>query len=92
MKMLIELDGQEVLHYVSQIVVEVPDGMSEEQVEDVISEHISDVTESSDWELDDSEGIAFECISSVRQVEADHAADFKVIMDDSGFLVPARSA
>lgn len=92
MKMLIELEGREVLYYVSQIVVEVPDGMTEEQVEDVISEHISDVTESSDWELGDSEGIAFECISSVRQVEADHASDFKVIMDDNGFLMPARVA
>ena len=92
MKMLIELEGRDVRRYVSQIVVEVPDGMTEGQIEDVISGYFSDVAEDADWELDDIEGIELECISPVRQVEADIASDFEVTMDDNGLLMPARSA
>lgn len=84
-KVVLEIEGKEVVTYVRTVVAEVPDDMPDEEIECINADHFSRVEERTDWEVNDSEGVCAEGFPTVVGDAPDEAEpDLFVVRDEHG--------
>ena len=81
----VEIEGQEVVRHIRTVILEVPEDMTDEEVQCVNADHFNHVEERTDWEVEDSEGIWAEGFPTfIGLAEKDAEPDVIVLRDDSG--------
>lgn len=84
-KVMLDIEGKEVVTYVRTVVAEVPDDMPDEEIGCINADHFSRVEERTDWEVNDSEGVCAEGFPTVVGDAPDEAEpDLFVVRDEHG--------
>ena len=81
----VEIEGQEVTRQVRTVILEVPEDMTDEEVECVNADHFNHVDERTSWEVEDTDGIYAEGFPTFIGL-ADNDAEPEVVVyrDDNG--------
>ena len=84
-KVEVEIEGQEITRQVRTAILEVPEDMTDEEVECLSADHFNHVDERTSWEVVDSEGLYAEGFPTVIGLAADDAdPDLIVYKNDNG--------
>ena len=79
-----EITGEEVVRHVRTVILEVPEDMTDKEVECVNAHHFQQVDERADWEVEESEGIYAEGFPTFIGLADDAEPDVIVVRDDNG--------
>lgn len=86
-RVAVEIEGREVLRHVRTVILEVPEDMTDKEVECVNADHFNDLRERTEWEVEESEGICAEGFPEfIGLADDDAEPDVIVVRDDSGEL------
>ena len=84
-KVLMDIEGEELVRRIRQVVMEIPEDMSNEEAECVNADHFNNVEERTEWEVNDSSEIRAEGFPTFRELaDTDAEPDLIVYRDDSG--------
>lgn len=77
--------GNEVVHSVRKVVMEVPHDMTDEETKCVNADNFNDVEERTDWEIIDSDGLYARGFPSFVELAPDDATpDLQIVRDENG--------
>ncbi len=86
----VQIEGTEVIRHVRTVILEVPEDMTDKEVQCVNSGVFNDVDERSDWEVEESEGIWGEGGPTfIGPAAGDANPDVIVIRGEDGELLTA---
>ena len=91
MKVVIEIEGREIRQMTREVVVDVPDGTTEHEINSLNVNVICNQIGDEDWQLADSDGVDPDGISYVREADDCDEADCHFLKTEDGELVPEIS-
>jgi hypothetical protein len=84
-RVAVDIQGQEVVRHVRTVILEVPEDMTDKEVECINADHFEQVEERTEWEVEESEGINAEGFPTfVGLADDDAEPDVIVFRDDNG--------
>jgi hypothetical protein len=84
-RVAVEITGEEVIHYVRTVILEVPEDMLNEEVECINADHFEHVEERTPWDVEYSDGTYAEGFPTfVGLADDDAEPDVIVFRDDNG--------
>lgn len=84
-RVAVEIEGREVVHHVRTVILEVPEDMTDKEVECVNADHFNHVEERVPWEVEESDGVYAEGFPTfIGLAQEDAEPDVIVVRDDNG--------